>query len=84
MKKNILVIAKHNKIEALRVAAGLTLMNDIVKVAILGGLDGSPLVQEQLDALDFGEVPREVFDDPVQVTEALARDLLNADVVYVI
>jgi hypothetical protein len=84
MKKNIIVIAKHNKVEALRVAAGLTLMNDIVKVAVLGGLDDSPQVQEQLEALDFGEVPCKVFDDPVQVTEALARDLLSADVVYVI
>lgn len=84
MKKNILVIAKHNKVEALRVAAGLTLMSDRVEVAVLGGLDDSPPVREQLEALDFGEVPRKVFDDPVQVTEALARDLLSADVVYVI
>lgn len=84
MKKNILVIAKRNKVEALRVAAGLTLMDDIVKVAVLGGLDDSPPVQEQIEALDFGDVPRKVFDDPNQVTEDLARDLLSADVVYVI
>jgi len=84
MKKNILVIAKHNKVEALRVAAGLTLRDDIVKVAVLGGLEDSPQVQEQIEALDFGEVPRKVFDDPIQVTEDLARDLLSADVVYVI
>ena len=58
MKKNILVIAKHNKVEALRVAAGLTLMDDMVSVAVLGGLDDSPSVQEQIEALDFGEVPR--------------------------
>jgi hypothetical protein len=45
MKKNILVIAKHNKVEALRVAAGLTLMNDAVKVAVLGGLEESPPVR---------------------------------------
>lgn len=84
MKKNILVIAKHNKVEALRVAAGLTLMDDLVKVAVLGGLDDSPPVREQLEALDFGEVPREMFDDSTQVTETLARDMLSADVVYVI
>ena len=84
MKKNILVIAKHNKVEALRVAAGLTLMNDTVKVVVMGGLNDSPPVQEQIEALDFGEVPRKVFDDPVQVTEDLARDLLSANVVYVI
>jgi hypothetical protein len=84
MKKNILVIAKHNKVEALRVAAGLTLMDDIVKVAVLGGLDDSPPVREQLEALDFGEVPCEMFDDSTLVTETLARDMLSADVVYVI
>lgn len=84
MQKNILVVAKHNKVEALRVAAGLTLANDTVKVAVLGGLDDSPPVREQLEALDFGDVPHEVFDDPTQVTEALARDMLSADVVYVI
>lgn len=84
MKKNILVIAKHNKVEALRVAAGLTLADDIVKVMVLGGLDESAPVREQLDALDFAEVPREMLDDSTQGTETLARDLLNADVVYVI
>lgn len=55
-----------------------------MKVVVLGALDDSPPVREQLEALDFGEVPREMFDDPTQVPEALARDLLNADVVYVI
>ena len=84
MKKNILVIAKENKVEALRVAAGLTLMDDLVKVAVLGELDDSAPVREQLEALDFGDVPHEVFEDAGQVTEALARDLLSADVVYVI
>lgn len=84
MKKNILVIAKYNKVEALRVAAGLTLMNDMVKVAVLGGLDDSPPVREQLEALDFGEVPHEVFDDSTYITETLARDMLSADVVYLI
>lgn len=84
MKKNILVIAKYNKVEALRVAAGLTLMNDLVKVAVLGGLDDSPSVREQLEALDFGEVPHEVFDDSTYITETLARDMLSADVVYLI
>jgi len=83
MKKNILVVAKHNKVEALRVAAGLTLMNDTVKVAVLGGLEDSPPVREQLEALEFGEVPCEVLDDP-QVNEGLAQALLSADVVYVI
>jgi len=84
MKKKILVIAKHNKVEALRVAAGLTLVDDIVKVAVLGGLDESAPVREQLDALDFAEVPREVLEDSAQAATILARYVLDADVVYVI
>lgn len=84
MKKNILVIAKNNKVEALRVAAGLTLVDDAVRVAVLGTLDDSAPVREQLDALDFAEVPREVLEDSVQAPTTLARYVLDADVVYVI
>jgi len=36
MTKNILVIAKNNKVEALRVAVGLVLLDDTVKVDVLG------------------------------------------------
>ena len=32
--KNILVVAQHNQAEALRVAAGLTLLSDPVRVAV--------------------------------------------------
>ena len=45
--KRILVIAKQNPAEALRVAAGLTLLNESVRVAILGDLPDDPAVQEQ-------------------------------------
>jgi hypothetical protein len=57
VKKNILVIAKRDKTEALRMAAGLTLLDDVVKVAVLGSLEGTPAVQEQIEVLEFAEVP---------------------------
>jgi hypothetical protein len=84
MKKNILVIAKHNQAEALRVAAGLTLVDDVVKVAVLGRLEESASVREQLDALDFAEVPREVLNDSDKSATILAQYVLEADVVYMI
>ena len=40
--KNILVVAKHNQAEALRVAAGLTLLSDPVRVAVIGRLADTP------------------------------------------
>ncbi len=84
MKKNILVIAKNNKVEALRVAVGLVLLDDAVKVDVQGGLDRSPQIQEQLEVLEFGDVPYELLEDPTKLIDRLARDLISADVVYVI
>ena len=40
--KTILVVAQHNKCEALRMAAGLTLLDDEVRVTALDGLDDDP------------------------------------------
>jgi hypothetical protein len=82
VKKAILVVARSNKVEALRVAAGLTLLDDAVRIAVLGGLEETPAVREQLEVLEFAEVPMQGYDaasDP-----ALARDILGANVVYVL
>lgn len=84
MKKRILVVARHNKVEALRVAAGLTLLSDGVKVDVLGGLEDSPQVQEQRDMLDFAEVPCKLLADDAPGMRHLAADVFTADVVYVI
>lgn len=84
MKKRILVVARHNKVEALRVAAGLTLLSDDVKVDVLGGLEDSPAVQEQRDMLDFAEVPCELLGDDAPGMRRLAEDVFSADAVYVI
>ena len=84
MNKNILVIAKNNKAEALRVAIGLTLLSDPVKLNVLHALDDTPQVQEQLEVLEFAEVPYEILDDQAKLIDKLAQDLINADAVYVI
>jgi len=84
MKKNILVIAKNNKVEALRVAVGLTLLSDPVKVDVLGELDDSPQVQEQLEVLEFADVPYEILEDRSSMIDKLAQDLVSSNVVYVI
>ncbi|MBK6982527.1 MAG: hypothetical protein IPH30_14195 [Betaproteobacteria bacterium] len=61
--KRILVIARHNQAEALRVAAGLTLLSDPVQVAVLGAFEDTPAIAEHRELLEFAEVPCEVVDD---------------------
>ena len=84
MKKDILVIAKSNKVEALRVAVGLVLLSDSVKVDVVDGLDDSPQVREQLEVLEFADVPHEILADSSSMIDRLAQDLVGANVVYVI
>lgn len=84
MKKNILVIAKNNKVEALRVAIGLALLSDIVKVVVLGELDDTPAVQEQREVLEFADVPCEMLPDAAGQTVRLAQEMANSHVVYVV
>jgi len=84
MKKQILVIAKRNKVEALRVGVGLTLVNDAVLIDVLGGLEDSPEIREQLEVVDFAEIPYTLLDESGTSFSRLAADILHADVVYVI
>lgn len=82
--KRILVVARHNQAEALRVAAGLTLLSDPVSVAVVGALASSPAIEEQRGILEFAEVPCEEFPDGAGLHERLAPAMLAADAVYVI
>ncbi len=84
MNKSILVIAKNNKVEALRVAIGLTLLSDPVKLDVLHELEDTPEIQEQLEVLEFAEVPHEILDEHAKLIDRLAQDLINATTVYVI
>ncbi|MGD9953909.1 MAG: hypothetical protein AB7S87_15130 [Burkholderiales bacterium] len=82
--KRILVVARHNQAEALRVAAGLTLLSDPVSVVVVGRLASSPAIEEQRELLDFAEVPCEECPDGAGLHERLAPAMLAADAVYVI
>lgn len=79
------MVAKYNHAEALRVAAGLTLLSDIVRVAVLGRLAGDPAVQEQKEVLDFADVPcEELVPDAADTPARLAQALFAADAVYLL
>lgn len=81
--KQILMIARHKKTEALRMASGLTLLDDVIRVAVFGELDrDDPDVELQLESLDFAEVP--VVDIDVQQPAILAEMIIHSDVVYVV
>lgn len=85
VQKTILVIAQHDKTEALRMASGLTLLDDRVRVAALGGLNDDSETALQLEALDFAEVPVDSLDpDSDAGMGQLADAILAADAVYVI
>jgi hypothetical protein len=83
-KRRILVVARDNKAEALRVAAGLTLLDDTVRLVVLGPLEDTPAVREQLEVLEFAEVPMHLCEGPGPADPALAREMVGADVVYVV
>jgi hypothetical protein len=82
--KNILMIARHNKIEALRMATGLTLLDDMVHVLICGALEESAEAEEQLEALDFSDVPITRINSEQEVADAMAGAILKADMVYIL
>ena len=81
--KNVLMIARNKKVEALRMATGLTLLDDVIHVAIIGGIDREhPDVALQLESLDFADVP--VIDVDESSASNLAEMLVNSDVVFVV
>jgi len=82
--KNILVIAQRKKVEALRMATGLTLLDDAVSVLVCGTLDDSADAGEQLEALEFSDVPVTQLDNPANFYHALAQAISQADMVYIL
>lgn len=77
--KKILMVAVDKKVEALRMASGLTLLDDAVAIAVWGEPVTGPEADEQREALDFADVP---VDDIGQDLGALAQRIINSDVVY--
>jgi hypothetical protein len=82
--KNVLVVAHDNKTEALRMASGLTLLDDAVRVVVLGGLPEGEEVGVQLESLEFAEVPLDQLDDTDAGVQALAQAMVQADTVFVV
>lgn len=82
--KSILVVARNNQAEALRVAAGLTLLSAPVSVAVVGALADTPAIAEQKEVLEFAEVPCEEVGEGAAGNAKLARAIAAADHVYVI
>lgn len=83
MSKQILVVALEKRCEALRMAAGLTLLDDAVQVALCG--EAGAEAEEHLEALDFADVPVNRLDiGSDEGMRELARGFLKADAVYVV
>lgn len=84
-QKHIVVIARHKKVEALRMATGLTLLDDAVQVAVMGEMPSGPQAEEQLESLEFAEVPVLHLPDVGGAERQAALDAVSgADVVYVV
>ncbi|MCZ7560631.1 MAG: hypothetical protein M5U30_11665 [Burkholderiaceae bacterium] len=79
--KRILMVAAHNKGEAMRMAAGLTLLDDRIEVAVWGAMPIGPAIDEQMQALDFADVPVAALNEADRVAQLAAR-ILDSDVVY--
>ena len=77
------MLAMHDRIEALRMATGLTLLDDPVRVAVYGELGESVAAEEQLEALDFAEVPVETITAEGGVP-LLLDWLMDSEVVFLI
>lgn len=58
----------------------------MVKVDVLEKLEDTPQVAEQIEVLEFAEIPLGELDQdsPDETASHLARHIMNADVVFVI
>lgn len=83
MQKTILVVALNKRTEALRMATGLTLLDDQVRVKVCGPLDAD--ADEQLEALEFADVAVEHADlSRSEDIHGLAQSIATSDAVYVL
>jgi len=79
--KRILMVPMNKAVEALRMASGLTLLDDQVAIALLDALPTGPDTDEQLEALEFADVP---IEDLHQDLDGLAQRIIDSDVVFVV
>ena len=81
-QKSILMIAMQKPVEALRMASGLTLLDDAVSLAVWGVLPETKDAADQLEALEFAEVPLALLDPANDAVAMLAERIINSDVVF--
>lgn len=80
--KHVLMVTVQKQAEALRMASGLTLLDDMVSIATWGRLPESAEVAEQMEALEFGDVPVLELDPGGDALASLAQQIIDSDVVY--
>ncbi len=83
-QKKILMVAAEKQAEALRMASGLTLLDDAVQIVAWGKLPDEPAVAEQMEALGFAEVPLDEVEPSSSGMGALARRIIENDVVFIV
>jgi len=81
-QKHILMVAMQKQVEALRMASGLTLLDDVVAITSWGKLPESADIAEQMEALEFVEVPVVELDPANDAIMVLSRQIIGSDVVY--
>lgn len=85
MARRLLVVARDKPIEALRVAAGLTLGDAELRVLVLGDLPEGEQVQTQLEALAFADVVPQVLPrGDLGGWAEVARAVVDSDAVYLL
>ncbi len=85
MPKRILIVAAAKPVEALRVAAGLTLADAELQVMSLGTLPEGDAAAAQMEALEFADiVPQALQPADAASWSALARAVMASDMVYVL
>lgn len=83
--KAVLVVARDDKVEALRMATGLTLLDDQISVAVLGELDEADSeVQLQLESLDFADVPVNRLASNGEGFQELAAMITKSNAVFIV
>jgi hypothetical protein len=81
--RRFLVVAMGNRVEALRVAVGLTLSDASVQVVVWGEMPDDEDASQHFEALEFGDVPVAVLPAGDEASwDDLARHIVDSEVVY--
>lgn len=81
--RRFLIVALGNRVEALRVAVGLTLSDASLQVAVWGEAPDDDGAREHFEALEFGEIPVAVLPVADRASwDELARHIIESEVVY--